>query len=151
MFLVTIMGYLNCELFHFNPNVISALSIFIMLCECWLGIMSDTSLFWYYYSPARYCKVIYGRIRLSLRHHHRDEYILTSFKSCWKGSQGRWILVDMYKPMSWGNRIMFPPIIKDKQNEPPMNDRLTALVKQSAELLEVGLKACHYVEEFHVR
>jgi hypothetical protein len=46
---------------------------------------------------------------------------------------------------------MFPPIIKDKQNEPPMNDRLTALVKQSAELLEVGLKACHYVEEFHVR
>jgi hypothetical protein len=51
-FLVTIVGYPNCELFHFNPNVISALSTFVMLCECWLGIMSDTSLFWYYYSPA---------------------------------------------------------------------------------------------------
>jgi hypothetical protein len=49
-FLVTIMGYLNCELFHFNPNAISALSSFVMLCECWLGITSDTSLFWYYYS-----------------------------------------------------------------------------------------------------
>jgi hypothetical protein len=51
-FLVTIMGYLNCELFHFNPNAISALSTFVMLYECWLGIASDTSLFWYYYSPA---------------------------------------------------------------------------------------------------
>jgi hypothetical protein len=80
-FLVTIMGYLNCELFHFNPNAIYALSIFVMLCECWLGIASDTSLFWYYYSPARYSKIIYGGIGLSLRRHHRDEYILASFKS----------------------------------------------------------------------
>jgi hypothetical protein len=30
-FLVTIMGYLNCELFHYNPNAISALSTFVML------------------------------------------------------------------------------------------------------------------------
>jgi hypothetical protein len=37
-FLVTIMGYLNYEMFHFNPNAISALSTFVMLCECWLGI-----------------------------------------------------------------------------------------------------------------
>jgi hypothetical protein len=44
-FLVTIMGYLNCELFHFNPNAISALSTFVMLCEWWLGIASDTSMF----------------------------------------------------------------------------------------------------------
>jgi hypothetical protein len=32
-FLVTIMGYLNCELFHFNHNVISVLSTFVMLCK----------------------------------------------------------------------------------------------------------------------
>jgi hypothetical protein len=56
-FLVTIMSYLNCELFHFNPNAISALNTFVMLCRCWLGIVPDTSLFWYYYSTARYSKV----------------------------------------------------------------------------------------------
>jgi hypothetical protein len=50
-FLVTIMGYLDCELFHFNPNAISTLSTFVMLCECWLGITPDTILFWYYYFP----------------------------------------------------------------------------------------------------
>jgi hypothetical protein len=47
--------------------------------------------------------------------------------------------------------LMFPPIIKDKGNEPPMNSRLFALVKRVVELCEVGLKACHCVEEFHLR
>jgi hypothetical protein len=51
-FLVAIMNYLGCELVHFNLNAIAALSCFIMLCECWLAITPDTSLFWYYYSPA---------------------------------------------------------------------------------------------------
>jgi hypothetical protein len=43
--LVAIMNFLECELVHFNLNVITALSCFMMLCECWLGIASDTSLF----------------------------------------------------------------------------------------------------------
>jgi hypothetical protein len=149
-FLVIIMGYLNCELFHFNPNAISALSTFVMLRECWLGITSDTSLLCYYYSPVRYSKVVYGGIGLSLRRHRHEEYISASFKSCWKGSQERWILVHMHKPAPWGITLLFPLIIKDKRNEPPMNDRLIALVKLVAELHEAGLKACHYMEEFHL-
>jgi hypothetical protein len=99
-FLVTIMGYLDCKLFHLNSNAISALSTFAMLCECWTGIASDTSMFWYYYSPTRYSKVVYGGIGLTLRCHRHDEYISASFKSCWKGFQERWILVDMHKPAS---------------------------------------------------
>jgi hypothetical protein len=122
-----------------------------MLCECWIGITLDTSLFWYYYSSVRYSKVVYGGIGLSLCRHRRDEYISTSFKSCWKGSQERWILVDMHKLVSWGNMLLFPPIIKDKRNEPPMNDRLTTLVKRVAKLCEAGLKVCHCIEEFHLQ
>jgi hypothetical protein len=76
------MGYLNCKLFHLNPNAISALSSFVMLCECWLGIAPETSLLWYYDSLVRYSKVFYGGIGLSLRRHRLDEYILASFKSC---------------------------------------------------------------------
>jgi hypothetical protein len=52
-FLAAIMNFLDCELVHFNPNAITAFSCFTMLCECWLGITPDTSLFWNYYSPAR--------------------------------------------------------------------------------------------------
>jgi hypothetical protein len=44
-FLSSIMSYLECSLVHLNPNAVSALSSFIMLCECWLGIPLDTSLF----------------------------------------------------------------------------------------------------------
>jgi hypothetical protein len=51
-FLSSIINYLGCSLVHLNPNVISARSSFVMLCECWLGIPLNTSLFWYYYSLA---------------------------------------------------------------------------------------------------
>jgi hypothetical protein len=51
-FLVAIMNFFGCELVHLNLNAIAALSCFTMLCECWLGIAPDTSLFWYFYSLA---------------------------------------------------------------------------------------------------
>jgi hypothetical protein len=72
-FLSSIMNFLSCELVQFNPNAIAALSCFAMLCECWLGIALDTSLFWYFYSPVRYTKVIYSGIELSLCHHHSQQ------------------------------------------------------------------------------
>jgi hypothetical protein len=48
-FLVSILNFLRCELVHLNPNTINVLSCFAMLCECWLGVAPDTSLFWYFY------------------------------------------------------------------------------------------------------
>jgi hypothetical protein len=44
-FLSSIMNYLGCSLVHLNSNVVSALSNFVILCECWLGIPLYTSLF----------------------------------------------------------------------------------------------------------
>jgi hypothetical protein len=82
MFLAAIMNYFGCSLVHFNANAIAALSSFVILCECWLGIPPDFSLLWYYYSPSQYAKFIYGGIGLSLHHHRRDEYIPALFKGC---------------------------------------------------------------------
>jgi hypothetical protein len=90
------MNFLKCELVHFNPNVIAALNCFTMLCECWLEIAPVTSLFWYFYSLARYDKVAYSMIELSLRRYRQKEYINTTFKSSWRGSSQRWFLVDMH-------------------------------------------------------
>jgi hypothetical protein len=64
-FLVAVMNFLGCELVHLNLNAITALSCFVMLCEYWLGIAPDMSLFWYFYSPARYEKIVYSGIGLS--------------------------------------------------------------------------------------
>jgi hypothetical protein len=150
-FLSSIMGYLGCSLVHLNANAVSALSSFAMLCECWLGIPPDTSLFWYYYSLARYSKTIFGGIRLSLRRKCRDEYIKATFKSCWKGAQQKWVLVDMHVNPPWVNKLMFPPAIKDQWKEPSMTDRLAALVRRIAKLHQAGLEACHCTEEFYLR
>jgi hypothetical protein len=95
-FLFSVLSYLGCSLVHLNANVVSALSSFAMICECWLGIPPNTILFWYYYSPARYTKTIFGGIGLSLRRKCRDEYIKSTFKGCWKGAQQKSILVDMH-------------------------------------------------------
>jgi hypothetical protein len=69
-FLVSILNFLRCELVHLNPNAIVALNCFSMLCECWLEIAPDTSLFWYLYSPARYDKHFFSEIGLLLCRHH---------------------------------------------------------------------------------
>jgi hypothetical protein len=49
-----------------------------------------------------------------------------------------------------GKQAHVPPVIKDKRNESPMNNRLSSLVKCVGKLREAGLRACHYVEEFHL-
>jgi hypothetical protein len=95
-FHVSIMNFLRCELVHLNPNAIDALSCFTMLCKCWLGIALDTSLFWYFYSPTRYDKVVFSRIGLSLRRHHQKEYLDATFRGSWKGASHKWFLVDMH-------------------------------------------------------
>jgi hypothetical protein len=133
-FLSIVICYLGCSLVHLNANTVSALSSFAMLCECWLEIPPDTSLFWYYYSPTRYSKTIFGGIGLSLRRKCRDEYIKATFKGCWKGAQQKWILVDMHVEPPWVNKLLFPPAIKNQRKEPSMTDRLAALATRVAEL-----------------
>jgi hypothetical protein len=107
-FLVAIMNFLGCELVHFNLNTITTLSCFTMLCECWLGIAPDSSMFRNFYSPVQYNKVVYSEIGLSLRRHHIHEYIDATFKSSWRGSQSKWFLVDMHVEPQWANRSCIP-------------------------------------------
>jgi hypothetical protein len=52
--LVANVNYLWCKLTHLHPNYIATLNCFSMLCKCLLDIPPDTSLFWYFYSLARY-------------------------------------------------------------------------------------------------
>jgi hypothetical protein len=108
-FLFAIMNFLECELVHFNPNTITTLSCFTMFCECWLGIAPDTSLFWYFYYPTRYSKVVYSKIGLSLHRYRSFEYIDATFKSSSRGSQLKWFFVDMHVQPQWVNKLLSPP------------------------------------------
>jgi hypothetical protein len=57
----------------------------------------------------------------------------------------------MHVEPPWANKLMFPPAIKDQRKEPPMTDRLAALLRRVAELHQVGLETCHCAEEFYLR
>jgi hypothetical protein len=109
-------------------------------------IAPDPSLFWYFYSPARYGEVVYSGIELSLRHNRRKAYIDATFKRSWQGSSQWWFLVDMHVPPQWANRYLLLPLIGDKREKLEMTPRLTALVTRVAELHDVGLRACQCTE-----
>jgi hypothetical protein len=57
----------------------------------------------------------------------------------------------MHVEPPWVNVLLFPPAINDQWKEPPMIDRLAALVRRVAELRQAGLEACHCAEEFYLR
>jgi hypothetical protein len=147
-FLISIMNFLRCELIHLNPNTITALICFTILCECSLRITSNTSMFWYFYSLARYDKTIFSGIGLLLCHHHRKEYPDATFKGSWKGASQKWFLVDMHVLPQWVKKHLLPLHINDKRGEPKMTLRLAPLVNWVTELYKADLRACHCVEEF---
>jgi hypothetical protein len=43
-YLVTILGYLGCKLIHLNSNIIAALSLLYMLCECCIVVSGGRSI-----------------------------------------------------------------------------------------------------------
>jgi hypothetical protein len=54
----------------------------------------------------------------------------------------------MHVEPQWANMHLLPPLIDDKQGEPKMTLRLTALVKQVAKLHDIVIRACHCAEDF---
>jgi hypothetical protein len=57
----------------------------------------------------------------------------------------------MHIPPQWVNRHLLPPLIDKKRKDLKLAPRLAALVKRVIELHDVGLRACHYIEEFTLR
>jgi hypothetical protein len=85
-FLVSVLKYIGCELVHLHPDAISSLNYFTMLCDCWLDVPPDTTLFWCFYSPARYEQKVFSGTRLMLCRNHWEECLKVTFRGCWKGS-----------------------------------------------------------------
>jgi hypothetical protein len=94
---------------------------------------------------------VYSGTGLSLRRNRREGYIDATFKGSWRGASYRWFLVDIHVPPQWACKHLLPPLIDNKRGESKMTPRLTALVKQVAELHDASLWACHYAEEFTLR
>jgi hypothetical protein len=69
-FLVSFYRYYVLELVHLNLNTIAALTVFIVPCECWLGIEPSLDLFRHFYSRVSYSsKELAHTMGFNLRHH----------------------------------------------------------------------------------
>jgi hypothetical protein len=94
-FLRGILYQYGFELHHLNPNTILHISIFVTLCEAWLGIEPNLDLFRYYFKAVSNGGVDpVGCVRFSLREKRAGRYIkvpLTSSVPRWH--QG-WFYVD---------------------------------------------------------
>lgn len=55
-FLKSVCQFYKIGLVHLKPNAIASLSVFVMLCECWLGIEPDLDHWRYFHAICRYSK-----------------------------------------------------------------------------------------------
>ena len=81
------------------PNSIANISIFIYLCEAYLGIRPNLKVFRYFYKMVRSRKLMAGPGECSLRLHEgkADEYIRMYSKSSWSSWKKSWFYMTVTK------------------------------------------------------
>ena len=81
-FLTLVLEHFGVELVNLGPNSITMLSVFVYLCEAYLGIPADLELFQYYYGMARQTGIA-GSCGLKLHDGKSKEYIQMFTRSSW--------------------------------------------------------------------
>jgi hypothetical protein len=96
-FLVFFCRHYVLELVHPNPNAIAALSVFVVLCVCWLGIEPRHDLFRYFYTASYASKELIHTVGFNLRRSRISQYIPGKSKGSWKGAWNKWFIIDVGK------------------------------------------------------
>jgi hypothetical protein len=93
-----LLDFYNLNLTHLNPNSILQVSIFIHLCEAYLGILPHFGLWKYLYhcrpGMARGQYQIVGGASLELRRRRKSEYLDISLKDSIKGWCLEWFIME---------------------------------------------------------
>lgn len=98
-FLSQVLEYYEVELVNLAPNSIANLSIFVYLCEAYLGIQPNLKVFKYFYNMTRSGKsaVGPGECSLCLYDGKADEYIRMYSKSSWSSRKKSWFYMKSTK------------------------------------------------------
>jgi len=101
-FLRNLFRYYGISLCHLNPNSILHISIFINLCEAFLGITPHFNLFRHFFCLKRFSgkgspKVV-GGVYLQLRDGMANQYIDVPLNTSLKGWTARWFYVRNWEP-----------------------------------------------------
>ena len=120
------------------PNSITLVSVFVYLCEAYLGILPDLDLFLYYYGMGKHSGIT-GRCGLKLHDGKSREYIQMFTRSLWPRWKKRWF----YWTLSMDDSLFFTgkPVEKSSSwdSAPSDLDRITPYILAIKDLREEGL------------
>jgi hypothetical protein len=95
-----LLDFYHLNLTHLNPNSILQISIFVHLCEAFLGVLPHFGLwkYLYHYRPgmAGGQHQLVGGASLEMRHGRKTEYLEIPLKDSIKGWRLEWFIVENY-------------------------------------------------------
>jgi hypothetical protein len=130
-----LLYYYGIELHHLNPNSICHISIFIHLCEAFLGIEPHWDLFRFLFrvkpQPTTKKLAVVGGAGIQLRQQAGEKYLLYKFPSNLPGWKNQWFYIENHAPHlpTKSNR---PPVVRGEWNLEPSGMEMI----QVRELLE---------------
>jgi Putative gypsy type transposon len=146
-FFERICQFYDIESCHLKPNAVTALSVFTILCEAFLGIEPNLNVWRFLYKPFYYTdqKCIFS-ISFSLR--DTGKYIITSFRDSWKTWRNKWFGITLTKKSCIKKKHLMPYLTPAKKTLPELSEGEKKVVEEIMRLRESGLRASHVIETF---
>jgi hypothetical protein len=142
-FLRAVLNFYGIELVHLNPNGILHLSIFVHLCEAYLGIPPNFALFRHFFRvkphPSQKSPALVGGAGVQLRQEFGGEYLDYTRKTTNSDWKQNWFYIGNHAP-SLPKRSGKRPEYKDCWLEEPEEVKfMPSLVKKILALKKAGL------------
>ena len=147
-FLLVVLAHYHLELCNLNSSAIVHLSVFVTLCECWLGIARDLELFRYFHFPSYYSRYGSPVQSIGFKIRHADKYIKTVVKTSWKKARDHRFVVILPDPSPAQKEMLVPQILDFTKEEPTLYSQCLAMVERIAFLKGLGLYREIVAEEF---
>ena len=149
-FLTLVLEHFGVELVNLGPNSITMLSVFVYLCEAYLGIPSDLELFQYYYGMARQAGIA-GSCGLKLHDGKSKEYIQMFTRSSWPLWRKKWFYWETTPEDSLTFAGKAAEKIASWDSTPQDIGRIAPFIQAIEDLKAEGLTGWHVVKDFITR
>ncbi|TVU02693.1 hypothetical protein EJB05_51794, partial [Eragrostis curvula] len=147
-FLERVCKFYKIELIHLKPQAISLLSIFAMLCECWLGTAPSLYLWRVYHEPRYYSSGLVGCVSFNVR--KNSSYPPCQYKRSWSGFKWRYFIMDDSEKHGAKGKGLLPFHQGWNKSVPVMDERLKCMSTKVTGLVSKGLRG-EYIREEYVR
>ena len=138
------------ELVNLVPNFITMLSVFVYLCEAYLGIPADLELFQYFYGMTRLTGIAES-CSLKLHDGKSKEYIQMFTRSSWPFWKKKWFYWEITNEDSLSFVGKPAEKISSWDSTPKDLGQIAPFIQAIADLKEEGLTGWHAVKDFITR